>query len=84
MECREADLKFRIIRSYGQERADAPDFALLRARREWPRHRRATKRYDELASPHIQHRSPHRRGSRECSDYSCRTFRGPWAEPELF
>src|SRR4029077_10808687 len=49
----DAGLKFRIVRGYGQEYADAPHrLRLLRARSEWPRRRRAPDQRDELAPPH--------------------------------
>src|SRR4029077_17687045 len=47
----DAGLKFRIVRGYGQEYADAPHrLRLLRARSQWPRRRRAAEQRDELAS----------------------------------
>ena len=52
-ERREAGLTFRIVRGCGQEHADAPHpLALLRARRERPRGRRAAEQRDELAPLH--------------------------------
>ena len=47
--CPDASLKFRIVCCCGQEHADAP-YRLLRARRNRPRHRRATEQRDELAA----------------------------------
>jgi|SRR6516162_1958729 hypothetical protein len=48
----DAGLKFQIVRSRGQENADAPHpLALLRARRERPS-RRAAEECDELAAFH--------------------------------
>ena len=50
----DAGLKFRIVRGCGQEHADAPHpLALLRARRERPRRRRAAEQRDELAPLHV-------------------------------
>ena len=44
---------FRIVRGCGHEHADAPHpLALLRARRERPRRRRAAEQRDELAPLH--------------------------------
>jgi hypothetical protein len=47
-------LKCCIVRSCGQQHADPPHpLALLRARRERPRHRRAAEQRDELAAFHV-------------------------------
>src|SRR5262249_24681651 len=55
-ESAEADLKFPIVRTRGQENADeAHLLALLRARRERPRSRRAAEKCDELAPPLVEH-----------------------------
>ncbi len=52
-ERRDAGLTFRIVRGAGHEHADAPHpLALLRARRERPRRRRAAEQRDELAPLH--------------------------------
>jgi len=49
----DAGLKFQIVRSRGQENADAPHpLALLRARRERPRGSRAAEQRDERAPLH--------------------------------
>jgi hypothetical protein len=49
-ERRGAELTFRIILGVEHQHADPPyPLALLRARREWPRGRRATNERDELA-----------------------------------
>ena len=51
-ECSDPGLKFRIVRSCGQDYANAPHaLALLRARRERPRRRRNEKG-DEFPPPH--------------------------------
>src|SRR5215831_2762856 len=48
-----AGLPFQIVRSCGQEHADAPHpLALLRVRREWPCDCRAPDQRDELAPSH--------------------------------
>src|SRR6516162_121866 len=52
MERCDAGLSLGIVRSHVHEHADAPHLLwLLRARREWPRHRAAEQRY-EIAPPH--------------------------------
>src|SRR5215831_1359071 len=52
-ECREASLGFRIVLGERHEHADAPQsLALLRARYQRPRGRRAPEQRDELASSH--------------------------------
>src|SRR5215472_8354719 len=52
-ECREASLGFRIVLGERHEHTDAPrSLALLRARHQRPRHRRAAEKRDELAAPH--------------------------------
>src|SRR5262249_20535737 len=49
----EASQRFGVVRGEVHEHADAPyALALLRARRERPRGRRAAKQRDELAPPH--------------------------------
>ena len=54
-ECREAGLRFRIVRGRAHEHADAPHpLGLLRARRERPRGRRAAEKRDELAPLHVR------------------------------
>src|SRR5262249_44049275 len=51
--CRVAGLRLRIVRGVRHEHADAPQaLALLRARRERPRHGRAAEKQYELAAPH--------------------------------
>ena len=51
----DAGLKFRIVRGCGQEHADAPHpLALLRARRERPRRRRATQNTEKFPPPHAR------------------------------
>ena len=51
----DAGLKFRIIRGYGQQHADAPHaLGLLRARHERPRGRRATNNTEKFPSPHAR------------------------------
>src|SRR5215813_4658060 len=55
-ESAEAGLKFPIVRTRGQENAnEAHLLALLRARRERPRSRRAAEKCDELAPPLVEH-----------------------------
>src|SRR5258708_15190996 len=51
--CRVASLHLRVVRGERHEHAHAPHgLALLRARRERPRHRRAAEKRDELAPSH--------------------------------
>jgi len=55
----EAGLKFQIVHSRGQKHADATHpLALLRARRERPRGRRAADERDELARAQSKGRRP--------------------------
>src|SRR5262249_33154619 len=52
-ECREAGFCLRIVLGEAHQHADPPhSVALLRARRERPRRRRAAEQRDELPSPH--------------------------------
>ena len=54
-ERRDAGLGFPIVRGRGHEHADAPHpLALLRARRERPRCRRATKNTEKFPPPHVR------------------------------
>ena len=70
----DAGLKFRIVRGCGQEHADAPHpLALLRARRQRPRRRRAAEQRDELAPVHSITSSARREQIR-----SARRGRAPW------
>src|SRR5215471_6763988 len=53
MERRDPGLSFRIVRARGHQHADAPHpLALLRARRERPRRRRAAEQRDEPPALH--------------------------------
>jgi hypothetical protein len=50
LECRNADLPFRIVSAEPRERPDAPHaLALLRQRRNRPRRRRTAEQRDEFA-----------------------------------
>jgi hypothetical protein len=72
-ECRVATLPLRIIFVVRHEHADAPyAVALLRARRERPRDRRAAERSDEFAPPDAEHGFP---GGNAVSPLLCSTKR---------
>ena len=68
-ERRDAGLSFRIVRGQVHEHADAPHpLALLRARRERPRSRRAAEQRDELAPLHVDHPASPRQSVAACQD----------------
>src|SRR6516162_4396018 len=86
-ECREASLGFRIVLGERHEHSDAPQsLALLRARRERPRGRRATEQRYELASSYVEHGllPGTRCASLPQAQDAPEAPAGPWDRPESF
>src|SRR5215510_12136337 len=52
-ESAEARLRLRVVLGQADEHTNPPDLIGLRARYQWPCHRRAAKKCNELAPPHI-------------------------------